>query len=84
MAGKSNFVGTQDKAFKSGGQAILWYAKTKFNNFVLKLDWKVSSEDDNSGVFVRFLDLGNDPNAIKEWHEIQIDDGTGNPLQALT
>jgi len=61
MAGKSNFVGTQDKAFKSGGQAILWYAKTKFNNFVLKLDWKVSSEDDNSGVFVRFLDLGNDP-----------------------
>ena len=85
MAGKSNFVGTQDKAFKSGGQAILWYAKTKFNNFVLKLDWKVSSEDDNSGVFVRLVDLGNDPKiAIKEWYEIQIDDGTGNPLQALT
>jgi len=37
------------------------------------------------GVFVRLVDLGNDPKiAIKEWYEIQIDDGTGNPLQALT
>jgi hypothetical protein len=32
-----------------------------FNNFVLRSDWKVSNGDDNSGVLVRLLNLGNDP-----------------------
>ena len=81
MAGKGNFTVTEDKSLRSGGQGILWYTKAMFDNFVLKLDWKVSSEDDNSGVFVRFPSLGNDPKiAVKEGYEVQIDNGAGNPL----
>ena len=40
-----------------------------------KLEWKVSDESDNSGVFVRFPDPDNNPNnAVREGYEIQIDD----------
>ena len=42
MAGNGNFVVTEDKSLKSGGQGILWYTKAIFDNFVLRLDWKVS------------------------------------------
>ena len=81
MAGNGNFVVTEDKSLKSGGQGILWYTKAIFDNFILRLNWKVSDEDDNSGVFVRFPNVANDPKiAVKNGYEIQIDDGAGNPL----
>ena len=81
MAGKGNFVVTEERVLKSGGQGILWYTKMMFNNFVLKLDWKLSSKDDNSGIFVHFPNLGDDPKiAVKEGYEVQIDDAAGNPL----
>jgi Domain of Unknown Function (DUF1080) len=48
------------------------------------VDWKVSHKTDNSGVFVRFSDPGNDPKvAVNTGYEIQIDDlamPDGNPL----
>ena len=81
MAGKGNFTVTDDSALRTGGQGILWYTEKEFDNFVLKLDWKVSDKGDNSGVFVRFPNLDNDPKiAVKEGYQIQIDDGAGNPL----
>ena len=54
MAGNGNFVATEDNSLKTGGQGILWYTKEMYDNFVLRLDWKVSNEDDNSGVFCAF------------------------------
>jgi Domain of Unknown Function (DUF1080) len=58
--------------------------KKKYKDFVLKIDWKVSRRNDNSGVFVRFLDPDNDPMiAVNTGYEIQIDDmalPNGNPL----
>ena len=55
--------------------------KKKYENFVLKLDWKTFGRDDNSGVFVRFPELDNNPKmAVEEGYEIQIDDRAGNPL----
>jgi hypothetical protein len=63
---------------------LLWYTKEKYKDFVLKVDWKISRGNDNSGVFVRFSDPDNDPIiAVNTGYEIQIDDMAmqdGNPL----
>jgi 3-keto-disaccharide hydrolase len=54
---------------------LLWYAEKKYNDFVLKIDWKVNRKNDNSGIFVRFSDPDNDPwIAVNTGYEIQIDD----------
>jgi hypothetical protein len=83
MAGEGRFVIVEsDAALKSeGGMGLLWYAEKEYKNFILKLEWKVSDEDDNSGVFVRFPNPDDNPNiAVREGYEIQIDDRGGNPI----
>ena len=86
MAGPGKFVLVEyDKSLRSeGGMGLLWYIKKKYKDFVLKIDWKVSRTDDNSGIFVRFSNPGNDPMiAVNTGYEIQIDDlamPDGNPL----
>ena len=58
-----------------GGMGLLWYTKKEFGDFILKVDWKVLHFSDNSGVFVRFPDPGNDPwSAVNNGYEVQIDD----------
>jgi hypothetical protein len=84
MAGPGGFVqetrnaddGTPYGVLRSdGGMGLFWYAAKQFKNFVLRLDWKATGPDDNSGVFVRFPDPGNDPwVAVDHGYEIQIDD----------
>jgi hypothetical protein len=56
MAGPGRFVIVEyEKSLRSeGGMGLLWYAKKKYKDFVLKVDWKVSCRNDNSGVFIRF------------------------------
>jgi hypothetical protein len=55
--------------------------KKIFKNFILKLEWKVSTKGDNSGVFVRFSDPDNNPNNTgREGYEIQIDDKADDSL----
>ena len=86
MAGPGKFVLVEyDKSLQSeGGMGLLWYTKKKYKDFVLKVDWKVSRRNDNSGVFIRFSDPDNDPMiAVNTGYEIQIDDlamSDGNPL----
>ena len=83
MAGEGRFVIVEsDAALKSeGGMGLLWYSENIYKNFILKLEWKVSDEDDNSGVFVRFPNPDDNPNiAVREGYEIQIDDRGGNPI----
>jgi hypothetical protein len=86
MAGPGKFVLVEyDKSLQSeGGMGLLWYTKKKYKDFILKLDWKVSRRNDNSGVFIRFSDPNNDPMiAVNTGYEIQIDDlamPDGNPL----
>jgi hypothetical protein len=67
-----------------GGMGLLWYTKKQFGDFILKADWKVVHFDDNSGVFVRFPDPGNDPWVpVNNGYEVQIDDSgapDGNPI----
>jgi hypothetical protein len=83
MAGDGGFVIVKsDIALQSDkGGGLLWYAEKEYKNFILKLEWKVSDEGDNSGVFVRFPDPADNPNiAVREGYEIQIDDKAGDPI----
>ncbi|HEX7180073.1 MAG TPA: DUF1080 domain-containing protein [Nitrososphaeraceae archaeon] len=81
MLGSGRFIITDDGSLQSAGHGILWYTKTKYENFVLELKWKVAKKDDNSGVFVRFPDPHDDPKIpVKHGYEIQIDDAAENPL----
>ena len=83
MAGDGRFVIVEsDSALQSDkGGGLLWYSENKYKNFILKLEWKVSDEGDNSGVFVRFPDPDDNPNiAVREGYEVQIDDRAGNPI----
>jgi hypothetical protein len=83
MAGNGKFMIVEsDAALQSeGGMGLLWYSENKYKNFIFKLEWKVSDEGDNSGVFVRFPDPDDNPNvAVREGYEIQIDDRAGDPI----
>jgi hypothetical protein len=76
MAGNGRFVIVEeDDALQSEkGGGILWYSKKQYDNFVLKLEWKVSDAGDNSGIFLRFPNPEDDPAAVREGYEVQIDD----------
>ncbi len=75
MAGPGRFV-VEDGALKAtGGMGLLWYARRPFRDFTLHLQWKVEDPANNSGVFVRFPDPGDDPwIAVNQGYEIQICD----------
>lgn len=83
MAGEGRFVIIEsDAALQSDkGGGLLWYSEKEYKDFILKLDWKISDEGDNSGVFVRFPDPDDNPNiAVREGYEVQIDNRAGNRI----
>lgn len=63
------------------GMGLLWYHARRFADYELHLDWRVTAATDNSGVFVRFPDPGDDPwVAVDRGYEIQINDNPdGDP-----
>ena len=75
MAGPGNFVIEDNSLMATGGMGLLWYSNESFEDFELSLEWKVASAANNSGVFVRFPNPGNDPwVAVNKGYEIQICD----------
>jgi Domain of Unknown Function (DUF1080) len=76
MAGAGGFRPVAGEAIESyGGPGLLWFAKETYENFVLRVEWRVTRGDDNSGVFIRCPPLANDPTpAIERGYEVQIDD----------
>ena len=59
-----------------GGLGLFWYGEQQYDEFVLRMQWKTADATDNSGVFVRFPNPGDDPGvAISQGHEIQIREG---------
>ncbi|MPV49484.1 DUF1080 domain-containing protein [Pseudactinotalea sp. HY160] len=74
LAGGGSFGRYEDCSLRStGGMGLLWYTQQDFDNYSLKLDWKLI-KDDNGGVFIGFPDPGNDPwVAVNQGYEIQID-----------
>ena len=60
----------------SGGMGMLWYSARPFGDFTLRVDYKLTTAADNSGIFVRFPEKPMSPwDAVKAGYEIQICDG---------
>jgi hypothetical protein len=58
-----------------GGMGLLWYTKEKLGNCVIRVVYKTSSKQANSGVFVRIADRPKDEwFAVHQGYEIQISD----------
>jgi hypothetical protein len=75
MCGPGMFVVEERMVISKGGMGLLWYTKKTFRDFILKVNWKTSRREDNSGVFVRFANPGNDPwLAVNTGYEVQIYD----------
>ena len=74
MCGPGAFGRAGNVVTSAGGMGMLWHEKP-FEDFLLLLDWRVGREQDNSGVFVRFPDPGDDPwVAVRQGYELQICD----------
>jgi len=56
-----------------GGMGLLWYAK-KYRDFVLECDFKCSTKETNSGIFVRVPVMPASDDYIYHSIEVQIDD----------
>ena len=82
IAGEGGFFWTEEHALESrGGSGLFWYAQAVFDDFVLKIDWRVLAPTDNSGVFLRIpapgrADIGP---AIARGYEVQIDERGFDP-----
>ena len=81
MAGPGSFELVDGVLESRGGMGLLWYAVRAFRDFVLDVHWQVTRREDNSGVFVRFPDPGDDPlTAVHGGYEIQIHDTAPEPI----
>lgn len=80
MAGPGEFILEHGVLETKDGMGLLWYNKKPFKNFTLVVEWMNHRQEDNSGIFVRFPDPGNDPwVAVNGGYEIQIDDKSAPP-----
>src|SRR5690348_18467579 len=50
-----------------GGMGLLWYKQEKFGDCVLRVVYKTTRQDDNSGVYVRIAEPPQDP-----WFAVKI------------
>ncbi len=61
-----------------GGMGLLWYSPKQYGDFILELDFRCSTPDTNSGVFVRVPEFPKSDDYIYHSFEIQIcDSGKG-------
>jgi hypothetical protein len=81
MAGAGGFRRVCDDIVESnGGPGLFWYAAERFEDFFLSVEWRITSLEDNSGVFLRIPPLFDDPQpAIDRGYEVQIDERGLNP-----
>ncbi len=83
MCGPGMFDLEDSVIISNGGMGLLWYTKKKFRDFILRVNWKTSRREDNSGIFVRFTDPDDDPwIAVNTGYEIQIYDAESEDRNA--
>ena len=67
-----------DGAMRTDGVApigLFWYTRRDFADFRLRLEFRAEKFEDNSGIFVRFPNPGDDPwKPVDTGYEMQIDD----------
>ncbi len=81
--GPGKFV-LEDGLLKTeGGMGLLWYKKQKLGDCVLRVVYKTTRQQDNSGVYVRIAEEPRDPwYAVHHGYEIQIADAEdGSPYR---
>lgn len=66
-----------------GGMGLLWYTKEKFGDCLLRVVYKTTRKNDNSGVYVRIAEEPDDPwYAVHHGYEVQIADSQrGSPYR---
>ncbi len=72
QAGPGGFTDEDATLTSTGGMGLFWYSAQEFTNYSLKLDWRMSG-DDNSGVFVGFPPSDDPWSAVGSGYEVQID-----------
>ncbi|MFJ8673883.1 ThuA domain-containing protein [Streptomyces sp. NPDC093589] len=72
QAGPGSFTLNDGTLTSTGGMGLLWYEAQELGSYSLKLDWKMTG-DDNSGVFVGFPASDDPWSAVDKGYEIQID-----------
>ncbi|MFF4230418.1 ThuA domain-containing protein [Streptomyces sp. NPDC001820] len=72
QAGPGKFNVVDGELRSEGGMGMLWYQAKELTSYSVKLDWKLSG-DDNSGVFVGFPASDDPWSAVNKGYEVQID-----------
>jgi hypothetical protein len=73
QVGPGGFVVEDGMLKTQGGMGLLWYTGEKIGDAVLRAVYRVTREEDNSGVFVRIADRPPDPwFAVHHGYEVQI------------
>ncbi|MFD0820805.1 ThuA domain-containing protein [Micromonospora zhanjiangensis] len=72
QAGPGGFTNSDATLSSSGGMGLFWYSAKQFTSYSLKLDWKLTG-DDNSGVFLGFPPSDDPWSAVDNGYEVQID-----------
>ncbi|GIM89898.1 ThuA domain-containing protein [Paractinoplanes toevensis] len=72
QAGPGSFTNADATLSSTGGMGLFWYSARQFTDYSLKLDWKMTG-DDNSGVYVGFPASTDPWSAVDNGYEIQID-----------
>jgi len=73
--GPGKFVVENGVLRTEGHMGLLWYTREKFGNCVIRVVFKTTSEESNSGIYIRIADRPNDPwFAVHHGYEVQICD----------
>jgi len=73
--GPGKFVVEDGILRTQGGMGLLWYAREKLGNCVLRVVYKTANDHSNSGVYIRIADRPADPwYAVHHGFEVQIMD----------
>jgi len=74
MAGPGELKLESGELVTYGGMGLLWYAREKFGNCQIRVVFKLSKANDNSGVFIRIPDRPPDAwFGVNRGYEVQID-----------
>ena len=73
MVGDGSFVVEDGMLKTQGGMGLLWYTRSKFGDATLRVVYRVSRVEDNSGVFIRIAEPPPDAwYAVHHGYEVQI------------
>ncbi len=71
-SGEMKFAGKE--LVTQGGLGLFWYSREKFSNCQIRVVFKLTASNDNSGVFIRMPEPPRDEwDAVNKGYEVQID-----------